>query len=461
MIRFILSLLVCLLLTSPAQAFCGFFVSKAGADLFNEASKVVMARADDRTVVTMSSDYQGDLDEFAIVIPVPTLITEKQVNVTENKIIEHLDAYTAPRLVEYHDEDPCSPPVMYEMMARTTASMDSVGAAVKRKTAKSLGVTIEAEYTVGEYDIVILSAKQSDGLKTYLNQEGYKMPKGAEKVLNSYIKQDMKFFLAKVNLEEQAKSGYTYLRPLQVAYESKKFMLPIRLGTLNAKDTQDLILFTLTQKGRVETSNYRTTKIPSGMDIPIFVKEEFGEFYKDMFTTAVEKENMKTVFLEYAWDMGWCDPCAADPLPNKDLRTLGVWWANQGNDEIQPMLKPQRRIMPPRPAPVDVFVTRLHVRYDAQTFPEDLMLQETADRENFQGRYVLRNPWTGKMSCEAGQRYLETLPDRFEKEAQTLSNLTGWELSDIRKKMIKGGQDFEPTPVVDPTPWWESIWDER
>ncbi len=32
----------------------------------------------------------------------------------------------------------------------------------------------------------------------------------------------MKFFLARVNLKEQSKFGYTYLRPLQIAFESER-----------------------------------------------------------------------------------------------------------------------------------------------------------------------------------------------------------------------------------------------
>ena len=31
------------------------------------------------------------------------------------------------------------------------------------------------------------------------------------------------------------------------------------------------------------------------------------------------------------------------------------------------------------------FLTRLHVRYDRAHFPQDLVLQETADRVNFSG----------------------------------------------------------------------------
>ena len=73
--------------------------------------------------------------------------------------------------------------------------------------AKRLGVTIEAQYTVGEYDIAILSAHESDGLVTWLNENGYKIPAGAADVLGSYIKQKMRFFVAKVNLGEQEKLG--------------------------------------------------------------------------------------------------------------------------------------------------------------------------------------------------------------------------------------------------------------
>jgi hypothetical protein len=77
-------------------------------------------------------------------------------------------------------------------------------------------VTIEAEYTVGEYDIALLSAKESTGLKNYLIQEGYKIPSTAESVLEPYIKSNMKFFVVKVNLDNQKNTGFDYLRPIQI-----------------------------------------------------------------------------------------------------------------------------------------------------------------------------------------------------------------------------------------------------
>ncbi|MBB5520006.1 DUF2330 domain-containing protein [Amphiplicatus metriothermophilus] len=423
-----------------AAAFCGFYVAKADTKLFNKASKVAIVRDGERTVITMANDYQGELEEFALIIPSPVVLERQQIHVADNAILDHLDAYTAPRLVEYFDEDPCRR-YEYDMLAASPAAETRAG---PRRRADALGVTVEAEYTVGEYDIQILSAKESDGLAAWLTENGYRLPPGAEPVLESYIRQGMKFFVAKVNLEEQAATGLKYLRPLQIAYEDPRFMLPIRLGTANADGKQELFVFTLTRKGRVETTNYRTVKLPSNVDVPIFVKEEFGDFYKAMFETSVEKENERAVFLEYAWDMNWCDPCAADPLSDAELRELGVYWIGSG---VEGRLAPG----PAR----DVFVTRLHVIYDAAHFPEDLMFKETGDRSNFQGRYVLRHPYKGEARCEAAKEYRASLPDRFEKEAQTLANLTGWDIDEIRGKMKDADQPFEPAPKQ---PWWKRLW---
>jgi len=288
---------------------------------------------------------------------------------------------------------------------------------------------VEATYDVGEYDVSILSAQESDGLVNFLNDNGYKIPAGAEAVLGSYIQQKMRFFIAKVNLVRMEKMGNGFLRPLQVRYETPKFMLPIRLGTVNANGPQDLIIYALTKNGRVETANYRTVKLPSDLDVPLYVKNDFGNFYKALFDRAVGRENMRAVFVEYAWDMAWCDPCAADPLSNKQLVELGARWIASDDDT---------RFRGAQGA--NVYVTRLHVRYDAKTFPEDLVLLETRDRTNFQGRYVLRHPWTGATACEPGARYQASLPARFEKEAQNLAGLTGWSLADIQSRMEANGQ---------------------
>lgn len=425
----------------PVLAFCGFYVAKADSSLYNQASQVIIARDGQRTVLTMSNDYQGEVRDFALVVPVPVILKQEQVHVEEAKIIERLDAFSAPRLVEYFDPDPCE--VILYREDRVLESAPAPQAAQSQRNSDSLGVTVEEQFTVGEYDIVILSAKESDGLETWLMQNGYQIPVGTKELLQPYIKQNLKFFVAKVNLEEYKEREYQQLRPIAIAYESSKFMLPIRLGMSNAQGDQDLIVYLLSPQGQIELTNYRTVKIPSDTDVPEFVQQEFKDFYTAMFQKSYERENKKVAFLEYAWDMASCDPCSAEPLNPEELKQAGVFWL----DEFASIPPNNRAIAPTS----NVFITRLHVRYNRQQFPEDLRFHTTANRQLFQGRYVIRHPFRGKISCDTN--YPQTVRDRQEQTAQNLANLTGWKMAEIRSKI-----DFVEANV-EATPWWRKLWD--
>lgn len=439
---FILLVLVIITPIKQVLAFCGFFVAKADASLYNKASRVVVVHNSDRTVLSMMNDYQGDLKDFALVIPVPVILQKEQIHIGDSKIIDHLDAYSAPRLVEYFDSDPCYEDeddvrkMQYESSGIPTPSTVPI-------RSQSLGVKVEASYTIGEYDIQILSAKYSDGLETWLIQNGYKLPKGASAALQPYIKQKLKFFVAKVNLKSIEK-GITFLRPIQVAYESPKFMLPIRLGMLNAKGEQDLLIYMLSKNGRVETTNYRTVKLPTDIEVPEFVKSDFGNFYKSMFAEQAKKENHRVVFTEYFWNMSWCDPCASEPLSNTELQELGVFWLENNNIQKRPNWNPP---------PAQVMVTRLHIRYNNETFPEDLVFQETNDQQNFQGRYIIQHPWKGNPNqCSQAKEYFKQLRVRQEKRAENYRMLTGLELGEIKSRM-----NLKDEPKEEKV-WWKKIW---
>jgi hypothetical protein len=245
----------------------------------------------------------------------------------------------------------------------------------------------------------------------------------------------MKFFVAKVNLEEFDRNGFNELRPLMMAFESSKYMLPIRLGMMNAQQSQDLIVYILSPEGQAEVTNYRTVKIPSNIDIPEFIEEEFGDFYTTMFEQDYQRQGRDDIFLEYAWDMSSCDPCSAPTLTKEELKDAGVFW---GQDSYLPQ----------------VFITRLHVRYTRDKFPEDLKFHTTANRQLFQGRYVIRHPFRDEKSltCDAAADYLNTTYRRQEDEVSTLAKLTGWLASDIRKKV-----DFVNAPKPK-SPWWDVLW---
>ncbi len=409
------------LLPMDMMAFCGFYVAKADVDIFNEASQVIIAKDGNQYTVTMSNDYKGPLDEFAMVVPVPTVLERDDIKIAEQYIFDKLDAYSGPRLAEYYDQNPCYEPQILYMMEAEDAGPPRSAMKMKSKSADiSRGVKIEAQYTVGEYDILILSAKESTGLKNWLLHNGYKIPAKAEEVLQPYIKSKLKFFVVKVNLDKI--DGETQnLRPLQISYESNRYMLPIRLGMANSNGYQDMIVYHLTKKGRVEATNYRTVKIPTDFNVPEFIDEEFGDFYGKVFDTRWNK-SPNAVFLEYAWDLSSsnfvrCDPCATTPPAYAELIDAGVRWIgkqrNRGGADYSG----------------DVFITRQHVRYSRSDFPQDLMFQETPNKRNFQGRYVI-NRSVEKANCEEAIGYFDMVLDRRNDELENLERYANWDISD-------------------------------
>lgn len=425
------------IVTVSALSFCGFYVAKADAKLFNKTSQIILVRDGNKTSVTMSSDFNGDVKDFAMVVPVPEVLQRENIKIAKAELFKKLDEYSGPRLVEYYDQNPCNyydyDGVYFDAVEEV--SVRSVANNLSVKRSKELGVKIEAQYDVDEYDILILSAKNSSGLKTWLTENGYKIPSQAEEVLDPYIKNDLKFFVVKVDLEkldeingtknvkkyikDPAMNQTRELRPIQITYNSNKFMLPIRLGMANASGEQDMIVYAFTKEGRVECTNYRTMKIPTDKNVPLFVRDKFGKFYVDLFDKAYMKENKEVVFLEYAWNVSpqfsgvKCDPCVGPAPIFTDLMEAGVDWAIDKNNQ----------------ASNNVFFTRLHVRYSRETHPQDLLFHVTPNKEHFQARYILTNPAQGDLSCDDGQKYIAQLVKNRANELEQLKELTSWNTS--------------------------------
>jgi hypothetical protein len=289
--------------TAPAaQAFCGFYVNSGGSEMFNDATQVVLMRSGTRTVLSMQNNYKGPPEAFALVIPVPTVLQKEDVKTLSKAVFEHVDQMGAPRLVEYWEEDPCYQP-KYERydMAPGVATGAAMARPEPASAPKDLGVTIEAKFEVGEYQVLILSAKDSTGLDTWLRQEKYQIPPGAEPFLRPYVESGMKFFVAKVDPTKVTfKDGRAELSPLRFHYDSDEFNLPIRLGLANSSGTQDLIVSVLAPGQRYEVANYKNVTIPTNLDVKDAVRDKFGEFYAALFDRTIEK-NPGAVVTEYSW----------------------------------------------------------------------------------------------------------------------------------------------------------------
>jgi hypothetical protein len=392
---------------AAAQAFCGFYVAGGGAELFNNATQVVLMREGTRTVLSMQNNYQGPPENFAMVIPVPVVLQKENVKTLEKAVFGRVDTLSAPRLVEYWEEDPCFIPPPEE--ALYPSAPGGLGISGVGKGGGGLGVKIEAQFKVGEYEVVILSAKDALGLDTWLKLNKYKIPEGAEPLFRPYIQQGMKFFVAKVDAKKVTfKDGQAQLSPLRFHYDSEKFELPVRLGLINAKEKQDLIVHVLARNQRYEVANYPNVTIPTNIDLVPSAKAEFPFFYVSLFDRTLKK-HPNAVVTEYAWQATSCDPCPTAPLSEADMKTLGL--------DVLPATKRDEW------NPAGSFVlTRLHARYDKASLGEDLVFRaakpivggrefltdgkalEQGSRpdsmNNFQARYAIRYPWTGPVACK-------------------------------------------------------------
>lgn len=428
---------------NTADAFCGFYVGGGEAKLFNNATNVVLLRDGIRTVLSMQNNYQGPPENFAMVVPVPVVLQKENVKTLPKGLFDRVDQIASPRLVEYWEQDPCPPPMT--TMNRATGGAGGMPRPMPSVAAKEhkAEVKIEAQFVVGEYEIVILSASDALALDTWLRSNKYNIPPGAEPYLRPYVQAGMKFFVAKVDVTKvKIENGMAALSPIRFHYDTEQFHLPIRLGLINSQGSQDLIVNILGRNQRYDVANYENVAIPTNIDVTDNVRTQFPAFYTKVFEDTLAK-HPRAVITEYSWQATSCDPCPTQPLSQSEIMTLG--------GDVAPSLQPQPQPPPvvfgagsapppppPPPRPIsrrggfmgggsDWVLTRLHVRYTKDALGDDLFLRaappivggrefvtgangkleegaQPSGTNNYQARYTIRHAWTGKIACAHPQR---------------------------------------------------------
>ena len=342
--------LLTLLLAAPGYA-CPTIVTGQPSELSFDTAQVAIVRQGNRTTFSVSINPVGEQqEEFALVMPVPTVLQEDEIKTLDAAIFGRLDGYTAPRHVW---DAGCSYPYDYDDASSSadTGSAPSGGGGG--------GVDVEAEYLIGEYEIVILSADQSGDLFTWLNENGYYMAAGAEDRLQEYIDAGSYFMAAKVSGDAAAASGES-LSPLQISYESDIFAIPIRLATINSPGEQDMVIYAITDLegatdgGRVGLANYPEFDVPDKCIWGDASEEDFNEFYQQRFTEAWEAMSDGAWTVEYAGTWNDCSPCSSVSMTEWDLKQLGFKTG--------------------RPEKIEHHLTRLRMRYTPEQAIEDLVL---------------------------------------------------------------------------------------
>jgi len=412
--------LAALLLPTDASAFCGTYVGSAGTALYNDSSQVVIARSDGTTHLTLANDYTGDASDFAVVIPVPELLSPEDVRIVDPEILARLDAYSAPRLVSYRCRDLHPPAGSYgggpsygagdrgssegcaqgcqarvvtdavPVVQFTAADadlytdQDDTGLAEPLTPDAIESVEVAAEFAVGEYEIVVLSAEESTGLLQWLNLSGYAVPYATEQLLNEYIQGGSYFVAAKVSLDDGS-IDRKYLSPLRISYEGDGAALPIRLGALNSPGIQSLTIFTINDpaQGKTSISNLEEVVVEDECMYDSTQFESFAAFYADRVREVMDIDTPNgTWTTEYSWQPSKCDPCTeGGPLTDEEARSLGYAAGAQF-----------------------AHFTRLLVRYTPEQATEDLMLYASHLEDPQQVRFIVYDERLGQdfPVCGAG-----------------------------------------------------------
>ena len=272
-----------------AEAFCGFYVSGGDAELFNDATQVVMMREGTQTILSMQNNYQGPTKSSPWSCPC-RWSSRRRTSRPCPRGCSPRSTSSAPRgswstgRRTHASKTTCITTPARRVRPRQQRRRG------ERRRRRGPKVTVEAEFEVGEYEVVMLSATEANALETWLTDNSYNIPSGAAPIFNQYIQQGMYFFVAKVDPAKVTfEDNQAVLSPLRFDYDSPTFSLPVRLGMVNSAGTQDLIVYILSQAGRYAVSNYDNVTIPTNIEVSKDVRQDFGTFYTKLFERTVEQ----------------------------------------------------------------------------------------------------------------------------------------------------------------------------
>ena len=225
-----------------------------------------------RTVVTIQPDYRGPAEDFALVLPVAGEVRAEDVKTLDKRLLERVDRFSAPRLLEVWEQDPCAarprPP---------TASAGRCEAATNDPRRPEPVQTFQD----GEYSFMAPGPAESATIVAFLRARDYQVSDAAEAALLPHMAAGARFLIAEVDRRQVhfSADGEAVLSPLRFHYDGDRLALPLQIGTVNASGPQELVIHVLAAR-RHEPANAPSAIVPTAIDLRVAARERFGPVYR-------------------------------------------------------------------------------------------------------------------------------------------------------------------------------------
>jgi len=364
------------LAVSVAWSFCGTYVGPADETPINNESRLVVVQNPDGTVLTMTSDATEAPDSFGLLMPVPSDVTEDDIEVVSDiSALEELDNFTAPRVVSYTCESAGG-----DFGAQVAEGCAQSGEGCLEEAAMELangalpeivkGVDVLSLSTKGIYQVAILRADDAGALQNWLDVFGFQTAPGTDALIDNYIDQGVNFMAGRITRFDGPQKD-PWLQPIRIRYDERTFSLPLRLGANNANGDQDVLLWVVGSSSEGEAQVTSFPEVQQESDCMIPPDSDSTATIRKAFREARGQDDGVAV-VEYSWDLSTsCDPCTADnDSPTSFLTELGSTQVDAHSGAI------------------DAYVTRLRMRFDPFKLDTDLHFSFTNSRDQRQLVYI-------------------------------------------------------------------------
>ena len=228
-----------LALVRPALADgCFVFRWNKKIDINEPTQKAIIVYDAGREDLLLQVKYEGSLDEFGWLIPVPSLPT-----------------------VEKGSMEP-----FYELSQLTQEQFGGVMLSRSQSFFAGLGkaaVKVVEIKTVGAYEVAVLSAQDADSLARWLKAHDYSLPDGKKEIIDEYIRKNWYFVAAKIQLNKkvafrlvsnasrkdaaapakeraplQKQLSRGELHPLLISFDTPRCIFPLRISAVGGKPSE-------------------------------------------------------------------------------------------------------------------------------------------------------------------------------------------------------------------------------